>query len=482
VDESGAAYVTGQTGSSDFPSTPGAFDTTLSGHSKAFVVKVSSDGSTLVYASFLGGSNGTAGLGIAVDGVGAAYITGVTWSSDFPITPGAFAPTYVGDCEPEGWGGDSFVTKLSPTGSGLAYSAFLGGNRMDEGDGIAVDGSGAAYVTGQTGSSDFPSTPGAFDTTPKLAFVVKLNPTGSGLVYATFYSKARSNSIAVDGSGAAYVTGLTGADLPTTPGAFNTTFNGGETCIEEYCHDAFVTKLNPTGSGLVYSTFLGGSEYDIGTSITVDGSGSAYLTGLTYSSNFPITPGAFDTTYNGGNFDAFVVKMSSDGSLLSYSSFLGGSAYERGSGIAVDDSGTAYVSGGTGSSNFPTTAGAFDTTYNGSNYDAFAVKVFPDGSTLSYASFLGGSALEISTGIAVNKSAAAYVTGRTYSCNFPTTLGAFDTTFNVGSYDAFVVKLDTDGPTTYSVSGYVRDGDDIPTPGVMLYRPGTWVTYVRGHR
>jgi hypothetical protein len=301
VDGSGAAYVTGVTGSPDFPTTQGAFDRSLNGHDDAFAVKLDPAGRGLLYATFLGGSGDDGGFGLAVDVGGNAYVTGDTHSFDFPTTPAAFDTTLNSAY------GDAFVLRLNRAGSGLLYSTFLGGSGRSGGRAIAVDGSGSAYVTGETTSSDFPATPGAFDTTfngSSDAFVVKLNPSGRGLLYATFLGGSGSDGgfgIAVDGSGAAYVTGQAGSsDLPTTPGAFDTGHNGG--------WDAFVVRLNPSGRGLLYATFLGGSGDDEGSGIAVDGGGVAYVTGDTSSSDFPATPGAFDTSYYLGS-DAFVVKL-----------------------------------------------------------------------------------------------------------------------------------------------------------------------------
>ena len=226
--------------------------------------------------------------------------------------------------------------------------------------------------------------------------------------------------IAVDTSGNAYVTGYTcSSDFPTTAGAFQTTFGGGLT-------DAFVTELNPTGSGLVYSTYLGGSGYDDGFGIAVDASGNAYVTGFTDSTDFPTTAGAFQTTF-GGFGDAFVTELNPTGSGLVYSTYLGGSDDDEGYGIAVDTSGNAYVTGYTHSSDFPTTAGAFQTTYGGDR-DAFVTKLNPTGSGLVYSTYLGGSDCDFGVGIAVDTSGNAYVTGITFSSDFPTTAGAFQTT------------------------------------------------------
>ena len=237
-------------------------------------------------------------------------------------------------------------------------------------------------MTGGTNSTDFPTTPGAFDTTKGRyfgdAFVTKLNATGSVLIYSTFLGGDSGFDmglgIAVDSADNAYVTGGTSStDFPTTPGVFDSTVGGYE--------DAFVTKLNAAGSALIYSTFLGGSSSVFGGSsgtqgqgIVVDGSGNAYVTGVTDSTDFPTTPGAFDATFN-GDADAFVTKLNATGSALTYSTFLGGSSSDRCQGIAVDGSGNAYVTGLTSSVDFPTTLGAFDTTYNGDVGDAFVTKL-----------------------------------------------------------------------------------------------------------
>jgi len=235
-----------------------------------------------------------------VDGAGAAYVTGYTESTDFPTTAGAWDTGHSGYY-------DAFVVKVNAAGSGLAYATFLGGSDYDDGYGIAVDGAGAAYVTGWTSSADFPTTAGAWDTGHNGdldAFVVKMNADGSGLLYGTFLGGSLDDygcDIAVDGAGAAYVTGYTwSADFPTTAGAWDTGHNG--------VPDAVVVQLNADGSGLAYATFLGGSDYDVGYGIAVDGAGAAYVTGDTYSTDFPTTAGAWDTGHNGG-YDAFVVKL-----------------------------------------------------------------------------------------------------------------------------------------------------------------------------
>ena len=472
VDSAGNAYVAGSTGSTNFPTTTGAFQTTFGGGRNAFVTKLNPTGSALVYSTYLGGSLFDEGLGIAVDATGSAYVTGDTQSSNFPTTPGAFQTTFGGGFS------DAFVTKLNPTGTALVYSTYLGGDNFDGSSGIAVDSGGNAYVAGGTDSANFPTTPTAFQTTfgggtcfggPCFdAFVTKLNPTGTARVYSTFLGGGDSdtgNAIALDSSGNAYVTGGTGsADFPTTPGAFQMTYGGGICGVPPNalpCPDAFVTKLNPTGTAPpVYSTYLGGSSFfDVGFGIAVDpGCGpapaapcNAYITGFTESANFPTTPTAFQTTF-GGFSDAFVTKLNPTGTApLVYSTYLGGSNLDEGSGIAVDSGGIAYVKGGTGSANFPTTPTAFQTTLGG-GFDAFVTKLNPTGTApLVYSTYLGGSSYEqldpsffgaiVHSGITVDSLGSAYVTGITSSTDFPTTAGAFQPAFGGDDGDAFVAKI-----------------------------------------
>lgn len=367
LDSAGSAYVTGTTQAADFPTTPGAFQTASRGPEQAFVTKLNATGTALTYSTYLGGSNARDdGFGIAVDSGGSAYVIGSATSADFPTTPSAYQPTFNGDT-------DLFITKMSTDGSSLVYSTYLGGTRADHAAGIAVDSVGSAYVTGYTNSTNFPTTPGAFQATSGGifdAFAAKLSANGSALMYSTYLGGSgfeQGQSIAVDASGSAYVTGFThSANFPITPGAFQTTMPS--------FFSAFVTKFNAGGS-LVYSTFLGGDSGEAGYSIAVDSTGSAYVTGSTFSANFPVTAGAFQPSFGGGGSDAFVTKLSADGSSLAYSSYLGGNGAENGQGIVVDSTGSAYVTGyvAGSSSNFPVTPGAFQTTYN--HGDAFIAKV-----------------------------------------------------------------------------------------------------------
>jgi hypothetical protein len=388
LDAAGNAYIVGQTFSADFPTTAGAFQTSCGGGScakgDAFIAELNSTGSALVYSTYLGGSSVNQGNGIALDAANNAYSTGYTQSLDFPTTPGAFQTSC--NCSKNS---SVFVTELNSTGTALVYSTYLGGNNVDVGYQIALDSSNNAFVTGYATSTNFPTTPGAFQTTiaaNKAAFVTKLNPTGSALVYSTYLGGSSSilntpceacgTSIAVDSAGNAYVCGLTAeSTFPITPGAYQSVFMS-----TTKGHDAFITKLNPTGTALVFSTYLGGTQDDGATGIGLDASGNVWLKGNTQSSDFPVTPGAFQTVL-GGLFDSYVAELDPTGSQLLYSSYIGGAGTEFGGAtrvLALDSQSppNVYVTGYTNSTNFPTTAGSFQPASAGAN-DAFVSKFSP---------------------------------------------------------------------------------------------------------
>jgi hypothetical protein len=376
VDSLGNAYVTGGTASSNFPTTTGAYQTIFGGGTDAFVTKLNASGSALVYSTFLGGSGGEGGFfRIALDTLGNAYVVGHTSSTNFPTTVGAFQTALIGNVS-------AYVTKLNATGSALLYSTYLGGSTTQIGGGpfkegiaVAVDTLGNAHVAGATTSSAFPTTPLAFQTMfgggLADAFVTKLNATGSALLYSTYLGGSGYDAafgIALDTVGNAYVTGDTGSiNFPSSPTAFQPALNGNS--------DAFVTKLNATGSALLYSTHLGGSGDEGGRGIALDTAGNAHVAGSTTSSDFPTTAAAAQTAFGHGLSDAFVTKLNATGSgPLLYSTYLGGSANDDGTAIALDSLGAAYVAGVTTSTNFPTTTGAFQTVAGGAE-DAFVAKL-----------------------------------------------------------------------------------------------------------
>jgi hypothetical protein len=453
VDSAGNAYVAGITGSSDFP-TMNPLQPAYGGNVDAFVTKINTEGSALVYSTYLGGGGYDQGAGVAIDGAGNAYITGTTNSTNFPVTPGAFQTTCgnPSSCE------SAFVTKINTSGSTLVYSTYLGGNLRDSGSGIAVDSLGDAYVTGGTNSTNFPVTPGAFQTVCgggclySNAFVTKLNPSGTALEYSTYLGgdvSGAGHGIAVDSAGNAYVTGSTNSsNFPITTGAFQTVCGG----CDDGRDSAVVTKFNPAGSALVYSSYLGGFE-DYGVSIAVDSAGNAYVTGTTYEDGFPTTPGAFQQSPHIHSFyNAFVTKFNYAGSELVYSTYLGGSVPRNGdkggadgASIAVDSMGNAYVTGSTYSFDFPVTHGAYQTKCGNrsSCLNAFVTEFNPTGSALVDSTYLGGSGYDQGDGVAVDGVGNVYITGSTSSTDFPVTAGAFQTTCGNPSScgNAFVTKI-----------------------------------------
>jgi len=427
-DASGHAYITGTSSSATFPTTPDACQPKKSGGGDVFITKLAADGSTVLYSTFLGGGSHDQGWAIAVDRDGEALITGTTASDDFPMT-NAFQPAFGGGA------GDAFVAKLNARGAGLVFSTYLGGSALDEGRGIAVDAKGDVYVTGTTGSADFrsrsafqPAFGGGTD-----AFVVKLPGSGSqGPMYSTFLGGRGADvgkSIAVDAADRVFITGTT--DSPDFPlhkpiqralgghvDAFVTQFTatgaalvystylggaqsdaGSDITVDPSGHvyvtgdttspdfpvaaalqpkragaiDAFVTRIDPTGSRIVYSTYLGGRDIDIGRGIAIDARGVVYVTGVTGSPDFPLRNPIQRAI--GGALDAFVSRISPDGSSLLSSTYLGGTDLDYASGIAVDGMGALAVIGQTASKDFPTTSGAFRRLFNGGRFDAFVVKI-----------------------------------------------------------------------------------------------------------
>src|SRR3990172_762714 len=363
VDTQGVAYVAGTTNSTDFPRTTSQ---SHSGETDAFVASLNASGARLLYATYLGGRGADRGNSLAVGPGGSVLLTGDTSSDDFPFTMGAYDTAL-------GGASDAFVAKVNVTGGALDYATYLGGSGNDSGLSIAVDSVGNAYVTGQVDSADFPVTAGVVQASyrggPWDAFVAKVNPAGTSLVYATFLGGSGvddGSGIAVDGVGNAYVTGSTMYDVtvfPTTPGAYDTTHNGN--------WDVFVAEVDPTGTALLYSTFLGYNAQDVGYGIAVDGVGNAYVVGRTNSDGFPTTPDAISRGKNGA-YDGFVARLSPGGDALNYSTFLGGLLIDFAKSIALDSAGSVYVTGETDSPDLPVTAGAWDLGLDGT--DAFVAK------------------------------------------------------------------------------------------------------------
>ena len=475
-----------------------------SSRSNAFVTKLNAAGTALIYSTYLGGladscsnnentlTQGDYGSAIAVDSAGNAYVTGSACAQGFPVTSGAYQTEDNGVAN---LASNAFVTKLNPTGTALIYSTLLGGSgdyfSGEFGNGIAIDSAGDAYVTGQASSSNFPATKGAYQTTQpntsgtNSGFVAKFNPTGTALIYATYLGGSgqgvhaapgdSGNSIAVNSAGNAYVTGYTfSKNFPTTTGAYQTTNKA--TAISG--SSAFVTELNTTGTALVYSTYLGGSGQagnlqDSGNGIALDSGGNAYIGGGTASKDLPTTMGAFQTEFGGtANFaNGFVTKLNPTGTALVYSTYLGGSGNDDGFGdrveaLALDPLGNVYVTGYTGSSNFPLTSGAHQST-NGqfatASATAFLAELNATGTGLNYSTYFGGSGgrlerpRDIGHGISYSNGN-VYFAGATVSSSFPTTGDVVQTKNNAasGSYNAFIAKF---AFATASTTTLVSDGN-----------------------
>lgn len=411
----------------------------------------------LDYSTYLGGSGSDTANGIAVDSSGNAYIVGTAGSADFP-TKNPYQSNSGGGT------GDVFVAKLSADLSQLIYSTYLGGYGDDFGTGIALDSSGDAYITGSTTSSNFPTTSAAFQSSyggnngNSEAFVAELSQNGGTLLGSSYLGGNGpdfGNAIAVSSSsdacsGNAYVAGSTQSNNFPTASPYQAGYDGSG--------DAFVTEVNFTNTGsscsassasvsLVYSTYLGGNSADIAQAIAVDSSGNAYAAGYTYSSNFPTANPLFQT--NPGSASAFVTELNAAGSKLLFSTYLGGSGLDRAFGITLDASGNIYVAGDTTSADLPVSGGAAQGANHG-NGDAFAAKLGTDGSTLVYLTYLGGAEADRATAVAADSAGNAYITGFTFSDDFPTVqplqpnLGG-GTCSNVTCSDAFVSEINAQG-------------------------------------
>jgi len=447
VDSSGNVYVAGWTHSSSFPVTSGALQTTNHGVSNAFIVKLDSSGDSLLYSTLLGGSGseGDAAYGLALDSAGSAYVTGSTSSTDFPVTSGSFQTINRADLANAG-SNIAFLSKLNTTGTALAFSTYLGGKdstRYSTGLAVAIDGQGNVYLSGTSSQTDFPVTPGAFQTTGGGSFVTKMNATGTALVYSTFLNNSRANSIAIDSTGNAYVAGSSYTGFPVTQGAYQTAGGG-----------AFVSKLNTTGTALIYSTRLGGSGGENGMGLALDSSANAYVIGSTNSTDFPVTQNAIQTTNKSSNPagtpTAFVSELNASGSSLLFSTYLGGSGDyhawgDVANGVAVDASGNIYIAGRTASFDFPVTSNAFQTRLGSVSYDVPNAFVAVINRTVESSTTLSSSANPQTYG----QSAAftATVTG-----NGTSTVPTGSVIFSVDGVTAATVALSGTGSATYSAS------------------------------
>ena len=539
VDAAGNVYIAGATNSNKLAVTVGAFQTAYGGESgldtsgDVFVAKFSAAGA-LLYLTYLGGKQDDGASSLAVDGQGNAYITGATNSPDFPVTAGALQSKFAGfggnAC---GRGGDGFVAKLNPSGSQLLYATYLGGSLDDVAGTIAIDSSGNAYVAGATLSRDFPATAGAFQTkfaglggqagatfcggAPFFntgdAWVAKVNPTGTALVWATYLGGTlddAATTISVDAEGSVYVAGATlSRNFPTTSGAFQTSFHGIDTQNFFFNYgDGWVAKLNSAGSGLIYSTYLGGRGDDVVFDVFVDSSGNATVTGSTSSTDFPVTPTAVQALYNGyvnlpfsieqSMGDAFVTQLNSTGTALLYSTFLGGLENDEGTAVAVDATGLIYLVGATDSPDFRVTLDATQKTFGGDGGqekflrfgDGFFAIIDPKSKTPVFSTFFGGRSDDEFGGLALDNQGGVWIAGNTLSPNLPVTSGAYQPAFggqranlNSGKGDLLLVHYTVQALPSLASSGPVNGASFVGgglVPGEIATIFGTNLTSATG--
>ncbi|MGE5343539.1 MAG: SBBP repeat-containing protein, partial [Candidatus Omnitrophota bacterium] len=437
VDDSGCAYVTGQTNEPGIALMlkTGPDLTHNGGREDAFVAKIKADGTGLIYCGFIGGAGSDIGMGIGVDALGCAYVGGYSNStqSSFPVK--------VGPCLTFNGGQyDAFVAKVNASGTGLNYCGYIGGSGKDVGIRIAVDVSGFAYLIGDTaGGLPTIAGPGLTYNGVCDVFVAKVNADGSGLIYCGYIGGTAADSalgITVDALGCAYLTGVTSSTetqrfpLKAGPGL---AYRGGQ-------YDGFAAKVKADGTGLVYCGYIGGAGYEEARWIAADTEGCAYVAGFTSSTEttFPVRVGP-DLNFNGGPYDSFLAKIKADGTGLVYCGYIGGTGDDRCYGVAVDASGYAYVTGYTDSSeiSFPVLLGPSLIKKGGQ--DAYVAKVKADGTDLIYCGYMGGSSFDCGYSIAVDKSGCAYVTGETASSDFPMAVGPV--LIHGGGSDAFIAKI-----------------------------------------
>jgi Beta-propeller repeat len=436
-DEDGNIYVAGETSSVDFPNKD-AVQKHVAGSYDVFVSKFDPTGSRLIYSTYLGGSAFDHAIGIRIDESGSAYIAGITQSPDFPVK-NARQPTLAGIS-------NGFVAKLSPSGSELVFSTYLGGRNFDQILALALDKHNHIYVAGSTNSQDFPVTSQAFQKVCDRganggfcigdAFVTQFDESGKNLVYSTYlggrgYDTAAG--LAVDEEGQAYVAGQTySTDFPNKH-AYQSSLSG--------FADAFVTKLNAAGSEVLFSTFLGGSSFDGANDLALDRQGNVYVTGITGSTDFPLVR-PFQSRNQGGQFDGFLAKLDLETSQLIYSTYVGGNGIDYPFRITVNSRGEASVIGFTSSTNFPL-LNPIQSSYRGGITDAFVFTLDRTGEKPRFSTYLGGSGDEFGYAITVGCHDSVWVGGSSSSKDFPM-VDAFQRIYAGGPFDVFLSRIDAD--------------------------------------
>ncbi len=471
IDQNGNVYISGDINSIEFPTTSGSYNEIFNGGKDLLVSKLNGDLTELLASTFLGGSGDEYGTSLAIDQSGAVYVAGKTFSTDFPTTTGAYDENFNSTH-------DAFVSKLNGDLTTLLASTYIGGSESDTILSLALDQNGNVYLAGDTHSIDFPATPGDFYNGSRGntdIFIVKLDGDLTTLLASTLLASSSSiYSIAIDDIGNVYVGGSTIRVLfPTTQGAYCENYIGAD--------DIFISKLNNDLSSLLASTRLGGASSDRAESITLDQTGNVYLTGVTSSTDFPTTLGAYDEVSSDGS-DAFVSKLNSNLTTLLFSTYLGGSESDIAYSLMLDQSGSVYVTGFTLSTDFPITSGAYCEN-KGEYEDVFITKLDGDLSTLSASTFLGESGKEYGHSLGLDQVGNVYVVGNTSSNYFPTSPTAFSQG-NGDYYDFFISKLDSnlsagDFPTSIVVKEPDGADDSVNLYNTLTYTIN-WLDYAGG--
>ncbi len=425
-------YVAGYTKSTNLPITESSYDASYNGGGDAFILRLKGDLTKLISATYLGGKAEDIIWSMSSDSTGNIYVAGYTWSPDFPVTKGAYDKSFNAGYT------DAFIAKLNNSLTELLSSTYFGGSDEDYGYSLAIGHDGTAYIAGRTLSSDFPITTNAYDASKGNygdVFIARLSGDLKEILASTYLGgnyDDSARSLLIDYGGNVYVAGRTGSpDFPITPGTFDDSYNDGG--------DGFVSRLKGDLSGLLGSTFLGGSSDDFIWAMGLDSMGNLYLTGKTSSIDFLKTTNAYDTIYNGGDRDAFVTLVSGDLTNMLASTFLGGAANDWGYVIAIDLAGNVYVTGETSSHDYPTTSNANNMFYNGGERDAFISVLDGTLNRLFVSSFFGGDEYDYISTMTIDSDGNIYAAGYTNSPDFPVTKGAYDTTYN--GNDAFVLKF-----------------------------------------
>lgn len=425
IDTAGNAYIVGSTSSINFPTSSALQRNFGGGPFDVFVAKFNPTATSLIYATYFGGSSLDEGFDIAVDSAGSAYITGQTLSTNFP-NQNAIQSTKGGGVF------DAFITKLNPAGNNLIYSSYLGGNDDDQAFSLALNKEGNAFIAGTTSSRNFPGAQSTSLSGVSDGFITQINAQGNQIVYSRYLGgndEEDCSAIIVDTSNNAYVIGDTfSANFPIQS-AFQSSFSGGQ--------DTFLAKLNPNGS-ILYSTYFGGSNNDAGVDVAIDSDNNAYLVGTTNSTNI-LTKSSFQRNLAGGT-DVFLAKIDPTGSNLIYSTYLGGKADDTASAIGLDPLGNVYLTGSSFSTDFPVTKALQDK--NKGTNDIFVSVLDPSASNFIYSTYLGGKTQDVALAMVVDKEGSVYLTGSSSSTDFPTT-NAFQR-LSGGNSDAFITKITND--------------------------------------